>query len=68
MPAGELRVQCRTCGRAVIRSPELKAPFFPFCSERCKLTDLGKWFDEKHRIPEDLEPGAKPPAEQDKEA
>jgi endogenous inhibitor of DNA gyrase (YacG/DUF329 family) len=27
----------------------------PFCSERCKLVDLGSWLDESHRIPgEDL--------------
>lgn len=23
----------------------------PFCSERCKLIDLGEWADEKYRIP-----------------
>jgi endogenous inhibitor of DNA gyrase (YacG/DUF329 family) len=23
---------------------------FPFCSERCKLTDLGAWLDGKYRI------------------
>jgi uncharacterized protein len=23
----------------------------PFCSERCKLIDLGEWIDERHRIP-----------------
>jgi hypothetical protein len=23
----------------------------PFCSERCKLIDLGAWFDESNRIP-----------------
>jgi len=22
----------------------------PFCSERCKLIDLGKWFSEEYRI------------------
>lgn len=22
----------------------------PFCSERCRLLDLGAWFDESHRI------------------
>jgi endogenous inhibitor of DNA gyrase (YacG/DUF329 family) len=26
-------------------------PFRPFCSERCKLIDLGAWASEKHRIP-----------------
>lgn len=25
--------------------------FRPFCSERCKLLDLGQWFAEKHSIP-----------------
>ncbi|MGH7179578.1 MAG: DNA gyrase inhibitor YacG [Tepidisphaeraceae bacterium] len=23
---------------------------FPFCSERCKLIDLGRWLEEKYRI------------------
>lgn len=25
-------------------------PWTPFCSERCKLIDLGKWFSEEYRI------------------
>ena len=24
---------------------------FPFCSERCKLIDLGRWLDGRYRIP-----------------
>jgi uncharacterized protein len=24
---------------------------FPFCSERCRLVDLGNWSSEKYRIP-----------------
>jgi len=28
-------------------------PFRPFCSERCKLTDLGLWAGEKYRIAAD---------------
>jgi endogenous inhibitor of DNA gyrase (YacG/DUF329 family) len=24
----------------------------PFCSERCRLIDLGEWLDETHRISE----------------
>jgi len=23
----------------------------PFCSERCKMIDLGSWLDEQHAIP-----------------
>jgi hypothetical protein len=26
-------------------------PWKPFCSERCKLIDLGEWATEGHRIP-----------------
>jgi len=25
--------------------------FYPFCSERCKLVDLGKWLGEEYKIP-----------------
>ena len=26
-------------------------PYFPFCSERCKLVDLGNWLGEAYRVP-----------------
>lgn len=29
----------------------INAPFFPFCSERCRLIDLGAWLDEQYAIP-----------------
>ena len=29
----------------------------PFCSKRCRLIDLGKWFNEEHTISEPLKPG-----------
>lgn len=44
-------VQCPHCGKPVVWSDA--SPFRPFCSERCKLIDLGEWFDETHRIPDD---------------
>ncbi|HMK56966.1 MAG TPA: DNA gyrase inhibitor YacG [Dissulfurispiraceae bacterium] len=28
-------------------------PWRPFCSERCKMIDLGKWAMEDYKIPED---------------
>jgi endogenous inhibitor of DNA gyrase (YacG/DUF329 family) len=28
----------------------------PFCSERCRLVDLGKWLNEEPRISEPLRP------------
>ncbi|MEE8395750.1 MAG: DNA gyrase inhibitor YacG [bacterium] len=33
-------------------------PHRPFCSERCRLIDLGAWAEEKYRVPaEDIPPG-----------
>ena len=29
---------------------QINAVFFPFCSERCKMVDLGAWLDEDYRI------------------
>lgn len=31
------------------------APYRPFCSYRCKMVDLHKWFDEQYRISEPLD-------------
>ncbi|MCE9679881.1 DNA gyrase inhibitor YacG [Shewanella sp. AS1] len=42
-------VNCPTCQTPVQWTPESK--FRPFCSERCKLIDLGDWASEKHAIP-----------------
>jgi endogenous inhibitor of DNA gyrase (YacG/DUF329 family) len=45
-------VPCPNCGKAVPWTPSSK--WRPFCSERCRLIDLGDWLDENHRIPEPL--------------
>ncbi len=31
-------------------------PFMPFCSQRCRLIDLGDWVDEKYVIATPLTP------------
>ena len=31
--------------------PREDNPFHPFCSERCRLIDLGKWLEGSYRIP-----------------
>lgn len=42
-------VKCPTCNKPV---PWIKeSRWRPFCSERCKLIDLGEWLEENHRIP-----------------
>lgn len=43
------KVKCPQCGKPVIW--ETASKWKPFCSERCKLIDLGDWAAENHRIP-----------------
>jgi len=33
----------------------------PFCSERCKLADLGRWLREDYRVPDDEAPSPDDP-------
>jgi len=40
---------CAMCGKAVAPRPGNRA--YPFCSDRCRLLDLGRWLDESYRIP-----------------
>jgi uncharacterized protein len=49
--AAPARVKCPTCGRTIEWSAA--SPWRPFCSERCKLIDLGAWLTEQHAIPGD---------------
>lgn len=52
--------KCPICQADV--KPREKNRAFPFCSDRCKTIDLGKWMNEEYRIPvpdgeDDEEPG-----------
>ena len=49
-----IEVTCPTCGRSVEWRTDNK--WRPFCSERCKLIDLGDWLAEEHRIPGEPDP------------
>lgn len=42
---------CRTCGKPVRED----ASHYPFCSERCRMGDLGKWFSGEYTISRPLE-------------
>lgn len=42
-------VKCPTCGRQIEWSA--RSPFRPFCSERCRLIDLGAWVSGQRAIP-----------------
>jgi uncharacterized protein len=44
-----IQVSCPVCATKVDWVPEQR--FKPFCSERCKMIDLGDWATEAHKIP-----------------
>jgi endogenous inhibitor of DNA gyrase (YacG/DUF329 family) len=53
---------CPICKRPVDAPPNDISPptHYPFCSERCKLIDLGRWLDGKYQVPvveDDLDEG-----------
>jgi endogenous inhibitor of DNA gyrase (YacG/DUF329 family) len=41
-------VNCPQCGKEMVWDTSNR--FRPFCSERCKLIDLGKWANEEYRV------------------
>jgi endogenous inhibitor of DNA gyrase (YacG/DUF329 family) len=43
-----LSVHCPICKKPAQRDGNAA---WPFCSERCRLLDLGKWLDEDYRVP-----------------
>ena len=56
-----IQVRCPTCKKAFEVEKISDRPGFPFCSERCRLIDLGRWIDGVHAIPGDpVMPGPSP--------
>ena len=50
-------MQCPTCKKET----EFEGnPFRPFCSERCKMIDLGKWAAGQYRVPTSEKPNEYP--------
>jgi endogenous inhibitor of DNA gyrase (YacG/DUF329 family) len=45
-------IRCPTCQT---KFDSERTPAMPFCSERCRQIDLGRWLDERHGIPLDPE-------------
>lgn len=69
MPA----MRCPICRKPVDEPAPGVRSHFPFCSDRCKLVDLGRWLDGKYQIPvvdpddadveTDMDAGARDPHE-----
>jgi uncharacterized protein len=59
-------VDCPTCGRKTEFSPQNR--WRPFCSQRCKLIDLGAWASGQYTSPgSEPDPDSTPAADADKE-
>ncbi len=56
------RVKCPTCQRLLDWE---HAPYRPFCSERCRLIDLGAWLSGQRAIPGEPAHPAEPPRPED---
>ena len=66
-------VRCPICGKpaAPKDAPDDGRSPFPFCSERCKLIDLGRWLDGSYQIPaedDDLDEADVEPIRDDEDA
>ncbi len=48
------RAVCPACKQPVETTDLARDKNFPFCSHRCKMVDLGKWFDGQYRFTTDL--------------
>ena len=45
-------MRCPICKKPVDeREASRKNSFYPFCGERCKLIDLGRWLGERYGLP-----------------
>jgi len=47
-----MNLKCPICKKQV----KLGDADFPFCSERCRIVDLGNWSSEKYRISSPADP------------
>jgi hypothetical protein len=56
-------MKCPICKKPV----DPKAPFHPFCSDRCRIIDLGNWATGKYVIPVPIDPEFDLPESEDKD-
>ena len=54
---------CPVCKKPV--QPRGRNPAFPFCSDRCRRIDLGRWFGEEYRVPSSSAEGEERPPSPD---
>ena len=55
-----IRGRCPICSKPFAIASLDDLPSFPFCSDRCRLIDLGRWIDGTYALPADA-PAPSPP-------
>ena len=45
-----ITTKCRSCAETITSAND----HFPFCSARCRMADLGKWFNEEYMISREI--------------
>ena len=50
------KLVCPICDKVLEVEHRHGAPYRPFCSERCKMIDLGRWLDGTYRVSEPARP------------
>ena len=47
-----INVRCPICSKGIQIATIDELPSFPFCSDRCRLIDLGRWADGSYTVPD----------------
>ncbi|HUV39049.1 MAG TPA: DNA gyrase inhibitor YacG [Planctomycetota bacterium] len=58
-------IRCPTCRKVLSYRDIGEIPHFPFCSERCRMVDLGHWLGGHYRV-EGESPAGEGPEEAEK--
>jgi endogenous inhibitor of DNA gyrase (YacG/DUF329 family) len=58
-------MRCPICKREFEKAA---SSALPFCSERCRTIDMGRWLDEAYPLPIPPDPDAEPIPDESKEA
>ena len=46
-----IQARCPICDRDIAGDTPRDMPFHPFCGNRCRLIDLGRWLDQRYALP-----------------
>ncbi len=62
-----IRGKCPICDKPFETESLDRWPSFPFCSERCRMIDLGRWIDGDYAIPAGTDSKAEGDPDEDEE-